>query len=498
MVESLIPYLIIIPLGSAFLMPLFAKRFKGVGTVMACTAVLFLFVISCILIPAVLKKGSLVYTVGARPVPFGISLVVDGLSGLLLATISLVAFLVAVFSSEYMNKYTDKWKFYTLFSLMLAGINGVLITGDIFNLYIFLEIAAVSGYLLVAFGTEAESLEAAFKYAVMGTVASIFILLGIAMLYSYTSTFNMAHMACVLTAGGSSSILLFVSVLFIMGFSLKAALVPFHAWLPYAYSAAPAPVSAVLSGISTKVLGVYVLARILFNVFGMTPCLSAILVTLAIASMVIASILAFGQTDLKRVFAYSSISQVGYIALGLGVATPLSILGALLHFFNHSIFKSLLFLNSGSIEDKTGGRDIRDISAITSTLPVVGYTSLAGTLSICGLPPFGGFWSKLVIIIACVQAGKPVLAFTAAVVSMLTLAYYFRAMTPVLFGNAAVKKTAEKFKIAIAMPIVILAILSISSGAMLLPNIGNDILRAASQALVSGKDYAATILEVYR
>jgi len=247
---------------------------------------------------------------------------------------------------------------------MLAGINGVLVAGDVFNLYVFLEIAAITAYFLVAFGIEPESLEAAFRYAVMGSVASVFILLGIALLYSYASTLNMADMAQVLAAKGPAKIILFVSALFLMGFGLKSALVPFHGWLPDAHPSAPAPISAMLSGILIKVLGIYALSRIFFNVLGMSGTILLIFMFLGALSMIVGVFLAYGQWDFKRLLAYHSISQVGYVVLGLGLATPLGVFGGLFHLFNHSVFKSLLFLNSGAVDYSTGTRDLRQMGGL--------------------------------------------------------------------------------------------------------------------------------------
>jgi multicomponent Na+:H+ antiporter subunit D len=388
-----------------------------------------------------------------------------------------------------MKKYTDKWKFYALFSFMLTGINGVVVTGDIFNLYVFMEIAAISAYFLVAFGTGAEELEASFKYAVMGTVASCFIFLGIAFLYGHTSTLNLADMSAVIAAKGPAKVLQFVSVLFLMGFGLKAALVPFHAWLAYAHSSAPAPVSSMLSGVLIKVLGIYALSRIFFGVFGMTPELSLILITLAVLSMAVGGVIAFCQTDIKRLFAYSTVSQIGYVALGLGVGTPFAILGALFHLFNHSLFKSLLFLNSGSIERLTGTRDMGRMSGVLAKAPVTGYTSLVAALSICGIPPLGGFWSKLIIILACLQAGRPVLAAIAALVSILTLAYYFKSLTPVLFGGPGEAKARPSPAMNAAM--AGLAILVVLSALVLLPPVGKIFVDKAVSVIVNGIGYAA-------
>lgn len=493
---SSIPYLIAIPLAAAFLITLAGARSR-IAAFLSCAAAFGLAAVSLILAGAVISRGALVYKVGGWAFPAGITLVVDAFSALVLVTANAAAFLILAYATDYIRKYTDGWKFYALFMTMLAGTNGVLVSGDIFNLYIFMEIAAISAYFLVAFGIEAEEFEAAFKYAVMGSVASIFILLGIAFLYSAASTLNMADLALCLSLGGvSPKAVQFVAVLFLAGFGLKAALAPFHAWLPYAHSAAPAPVSAMLSGVLIKVLGVYALARILFNVLGMSAALSGAVICLAVISMFAGALLAFGQSDIKRLFAYSSVSQIGYIALGLGLGTPLAIAGALFYLLNHSISKSLLFLDSGSIEKISGTRDLGRIRGIMRDEPVTGWTAMAAALSICGIPPFGGFWAKLMIIAACLQAKHVLLALVTVIVSMMTLAYYFRALTPALFGlreRTGVNTEKTRVELLPALSVIILAILSACAVFVLVPGAANLLLRSASAVLSSGAGYAAAV-----
>lgn len=495
-----IPYLVVIPLGSAFLITLLGKRVRAAGSLVSCLAAFALACISFILASGVIAQGPpFVYKVGHWLPPAGITLVIDSLAAFMLVTVNVVSLLILVYSSDYVKKYTDEWKFYALFMLMLTGINGVLAAGDIFNLYVFLEIGAIAAYFLVAFGIEAEELEAAFKYAVMGSVASIFILLGIAFLYSFTSTLNMADMASVLSScapGASAKVVQFTSVLFLMGFGLKAALFPFHAWLPYAHSAAPAPVSAMLSGILIKVLGIYALARIFFNVFGLSSAVSSVLIFLAVFSMIVGSILAFGQSDIKRLFAYSSISQIGYIALALGIGTPLAVTGALFYLLAHSVSKSLLFLTSGAIERIAGTRDLGRIRGISAREPVTGYSTLIASLSVCGVPPLAGFWGKLIIIIACFQAGHRFLAFIAIAVSILTLAYYFKALTPALFGQDEMSESRQnrtRLSLSFIAPMLILAVLTVACAWLLVPGPGNTLLRNAAGVLTGGVDYAGII-----
>ncbi len=466
-----------------------------VGDVLANLINLALLVLSFLL----LRFGTLVYKIGGwepvNGIPIGIYWVKDGLSTLMLIIVNLVALMATIFSVNYMEKFTEKNRYYCLFLLMLAGMNGVILSGDMFNLFVFLEIASIASYSLVAFGTEAEELEAAFKYQIMGTIASSFILFGIALLYSYTGTLNMADMARVL-ATKHSTLPTFVSALFIMGFGIKAAIMPFHAWLPDAHPSAPAPISAMLSGVLIKVLGIYALIRIIFNVFGITPVLSNILMVLGAISLMVGGLLAIGQRDFKRLLAYSSISQVGYIILGIGLGTPLGILGGLLHLLNHSVFKSLLFLDSGAVVYATGTRDMQKLGGLNRRMPVTGSSSFIASMSIAGVPPFSGFWSKLVIIIACLFANRFGFAIWAIVGSIITLAYYMKVQRDVFFGplREDLRETKEvpgfmKFSM------IILAVLCVSMGLLLIPQLRNVVLTPAVEVLKNGIEYATLILQ---
>ena len=492
---KIIPLFVAIPLAGAFLTSLLGKKIKGAPDVFSFLTTLVLSILSIVSIRVVNLSGTLVYSVGAWTIPVGIGMVLDGLSAFMLVTVNLVAAFVSIFSINYMNKFTAKWKFYTLFLLMLAGMNGVIVTGDMFNLFVFLEIAAVASYALVAFGTERHELEAAFKYAVMGTVASSFILLGIVILYSYTSTLNMADMQMVLAEKGTGNIIFMVSVLFLMGFGLKAALVPFHAWLPDAHPSAPAPISAMLSGVLIKSLGVYALCRIFYNVIGMSQALSSIFLFLGTLSMVIGGILAIGQWDLKRLLAYSSISQIGYIILGLGLGTPLGILGGLFHLLNHSVFKSLLFLNSGAIEYATGTRDLQKMGGLAERMPLTATTSMMASMSVAGVPPFSGFWSKLLIIIAAVEAGRFGYAFWAVLISILTLAMYMRVMKYAFFGALREKlNSVKEVPLFMKLSMGLLAFICLIAGVLLLPDVYRVFLKSAQGVLLQGTKYAGFVL----
>ncbi len=494
--SNILPLFVGISLAGAFLTSIVGKKVKWLPDLMGSLTTLILLGLSLITVRIVATQGILVYSVGGWKLPIGIALVLDGLTVFMLVTVNLMAFFIAIYSINYMEKFTSKWKFYTLFLLMVAGMNGVVITGDMFNLFVFLEIASVASYALVAFGTERHELEAAFKYTVMSTVGSLFVLLGIVFLYSYTSTLNMADMANILAQKGAGNITIMVSVIFIMGFGLKAALVPFHAWLPDAHPSAPAPISAMLSGILIKSLGVYTLCRIFYNIFGINSSLSLILMVLGTLSMVIGVFLAIGQWDFKRLLAYHSISQIGYVILGIGLGTPLGMIGGLFHLFNHSVFKSLLFLNSGAVEYATGTRDLRKMGGLMTKMPITGATSLVASMSIAGIPPFNGFWSKLIIIIACVQANRLGYAFWAVLASILTLASFMKVMKYAFFGKLREKwNKVEEVPVFMKLAMVILALICVVGGVLLIYNINEVFLKPASDVLLEGTKYADIVFK---
>jgi multicomponent Na+:H+ antiporter subunit D len=275
--------------------------------------------------------------------------------------------------------------------------------------------------------------------------------------------------------------------LFLAGFGLKAAIAPFHAWLPDAHSSAPSPVSAVLSGVFIKTLGIYAMCRVFFNVLGPSGGLLWALMMLGTLSMAAGALLAIAQTDIKRMFAYSSISQIGYIAFALGIGTPLAVFGALFHLFNHAVFKSLLFFNAGAIEYCTGERSLDRLGGLNKKLPVTGWTSLAASMGISGIPPLAGFWSKLIIIIAAVQAGHFILALIAVLASIITLAYYMKFQSFAFLGGLNEAWTnIKEAPLGMKLPMLILALMCLAGGLLLVGSF-RSFLDSAVNVLLSGK-----------
>jgi multicomponent Na+:H+ antiporter subunit D len=253
--------------------------------------------------------------------------------------------------------------------------------------------------------------------------------------------------------------------LFVCGLFIKGGLVPFHGWVLGAYSAAPAATSVLLAGIATKISGIYTLIRLIVSVFGFDPGINQILLIVGAVSAVVGALAALGQTDFKRLLAYSSISQMGYILLGLGCGSELGLLGAVFHFFNHAMFKSQLFVNSAALQEQVGTTDMNKMGGLGSRMPWTSTTSILAALSTAGVPPLSGFWSKLIIIIALWQAGMMGYSMLAVAVSVLTLAYMLMMQQKVFFGRLNESlQTVREARASLVAPAVILAAITIGVG----------------------------------
>jgi multicomponent Na+:H+ antiporter subunit D len=438
----LIILFVALPLVVAGILPLVGKVSRRVVPDLLANAVLLVY--AAIVGRHLIAAGPVLQQLSWFGEPVAIRLALDGFSLLMLLAIALVGLAACLFSIDYMEHYGAKANYYALFLVMIAGMNGLVLATDFFNVYLFMEVAAVASYALVAFGLGRDELEAAFKYLMLSVVATAFVLISVAVIFGMTGSLDFAAVAKALQELNAVAAVGIASAFFLVGFGLKAALIPFHAWLPDAHPSAPAPISAVLSGLLIKVSGVYAMTRIFLNVFGLTPALSTVLMSLGALSMVVAAFLALGQKDMKRMLAYSSISQVGYVVLGIGIGTPLGIAGGLFHLFNHALAKGLLFLTSGSVQQATGTRNLDEMGGLAKRMPITAATNLVGALSIAGVPPLNGFWSKLIIIIALIQSGHPVFAVIAVLTSVLTLWYYLLMQRKAFFGKLNEKWAAVK------------------------------------------------------
>jgi multicomponent Na+:H+ antiporter subunit D len=476
---------IAIPLAVAGFLPILSRLWKGLPDILGSLTMAVLLGMGLSQIPAVAGGGSVLWQAGDTGLPLRIGLMLDGFSLLILVTIALVSLFACIFSVNYMEHYGGKGSYYALFLVMVAGMNGLVLTTDLFSMYVFLEVAAVASYALVAFGLKHDEVEAAFKYLMLSVVATTGILLAMSFIYLMGGTLQIAEIATYIGLTMNQKLAGLCLAFFLLGFGLKAALVPFHAWLPDAHPSAPAPISAMLSGVLIKVSGIYALVRVVYSIFGMPPVLTQVLMVLGVLSMAAGALLALGQEDFKRMLAYSSISQIGYIIIGFGLGTPLGIMGAMFHLFNHATFKGLLFLDAGATEYATGTRDLTKLGGINNRLPITGLTTTVGTFSIAGVPPFNGFWSKLLIIVALVQASQTTVAAIAIGVSVLTLWYFLLMQRRAFYGKllAGLEKVKE-VPFYMAAAVFCLAALCLLAG-IFYPWVVQSLIQPGAQALAN-------------
>jgi multicomponent Na+:H+ antiporter subunit D len=483
----ILPYLIIIPLLAAFIITLIASEKDDWAVILSFVSSTVVLILS-LFIFITGRNETITYSMSGWNLPIGIVLVVDALSSFVLVMVSIITFTSLLFSVNYIRHMREDWRYYSLFMLLVTGMNGVIITGDLFNLFVFMEIALFAAFALVAYGGKAEEFEASFKYAVMGSVSSTIILIAIGVTYSATSNLNMAKIADTIK-NIDPKVVNWIGGLFLAGFGLKAAIMPFHAWLPDAHSSAPAPISSMLSGVLIKALGIYVLIRIFYNILGAPKIFTDAFLILGTISIMVGVLLAIGQWDLKRLLAYHSISQIGYILLGIGLATPLGILGAVFHLFNHAIFKSLLFYNAGTVEMVLNTRDLRKMGNLTKLLPYTTSTSLVASLSISGIPPFNGFFSKLIIIIAAIQISQPVYALFAVLGSILTLASFMKVQRYGFRGENVVEHSDVKIGWRMKSAMIILAVLCLATSLLVVPGIKEVTLDPVVDVIINKTNY---------
>ncbi len=495
---AFIPLFIALPLFSAFLIPILGKIYKPLVWLLSTAVAFVLFVLALYGVAVSQEISMVVYKMGNWPPPLGIVMAYDSFSAFMVLVISIIVFACSMFSLRFLSTYTGNWKFYTLLMLMTAGMMGIVITGDLFNMFVFLEIAALSSYALVAFGLKGEQLEASFKYIVMGEIAGLIFLLTIALIYAKTSTLNLADISTALQFAKNTTFFWMTLGMLLFAFSIKAALVPFHSWLLDAYPAAPAPISSLLAGICTKVFGIYTSARIIFNIFGLSrandPLFFNFLIGLGLLSIIFAGVTAFSQNDYKRLLAYSSISQVGFILLGFGIGNYYGVLGAILFILAHSLAKGLLFLTSGSVVHSAGTTDIKKLSGLGERMSTTAWSFRIGALSVIGMPPLIGFFAKLFIIIGAIKAGFLWIAIAAGVLSLLSLGYLLRIENNVFMKKGKSEAKPAPFTMRVAMVLLVVLIVLVGVGYQ---TIVDYIAGPAAHALLRGLEYSHMVFNYF-
>jgi len=408
--------------------------------------------IAVVLAQRVYAEGTISYAIGAWATPWGIEYRVDMAGALMILIIATVGAIVMPYAwrsiaHELHKKHTGL--FYTCYLLCLTGLLGIVVTGDTFNLFVFLEISSLSSYVLISLGSKRRALTAAYQYLVMGTIGATFILIGVGLLYMMTGTLNMTDLSQRLPEVTDTRTIRVAFAFITVGVSIKLALFPLHQWLPNAYTFAPSVVSAFIAATATKV-GVYVLLRFFFTVFGIhfsfnNMHVGKILMLLAVAAILVASLVAVFQNNVKRMLAYSSVAQIGYIILGISLATTDGVTAGMLHLFNHALIKCALFLAMGCIFLRLGSVALEDMHGLARQMPWTMAAFVAGGLSLVGLPLTAGFISKWYLVSAVLTGGYWPLAVLILVSSLLALIYIWRVVEAAYFNvpGAAMHRVRE-------------------------------------------------------
>jgi multicomponent Na+:H+ antiporter subunit D len=448
MLEHLPALQVVFPLVAAPLIVLVrSRRFAWLAT----TVVSYLcLVFSVQLAWRVAREGPISYAIGSWPPPWGIEYRVDSLSSYVLVAVSLTASFVAPYAQRSIAAELTRdrqYLMYSMYCLALAGLLGIAITGDAFNLFVFLEISSLASYVLIALGPRRQALLAAYQYMLLGTVGATFYVIGVGLLYLMTGTLNLADMAARLGAVDDVRPVLAALAFITVGIGLKLALFPLHQWLPNAYSYAPSMATAFLAATATKV-SVYVLLRYYFSVFDPAPIFQRlptreVFVALSVAAMITASLVAVFEQDVKRLFAYSSVAQIGYITLGIGVENQASLTGSIVHLLNHGVTKGAIFLLLGGVALRAAKFELRleSLQGLARRMPLTAFGLVIAGLSLIGIPGTAGFITKWYLVVGALERGWWWVVGVILASSLIAVAYVWRVVEAAYLRMPATPQT---------------------------------------------------------
>jgi multicomponent Na+:H+ antiporter subunit D len=443
-------------------------------------------IMSLFILDHVLTVGPIRYWLGGWRPPWGIEYVVDAMNAYLLIIVISIVILGLIYSRGNVRHEIEERKhvtFYTLVQLMAAGMYGITVTGDLFNMFIWLEIASLTAYALIAVAG-GRALRPAYNYVIMGSIGAVLYIFGVGWIYSVTGTLNFADMRLLLPLVYDSRAVQMGFAMIVVGVMIKAYIFPLHLWQPDVYTYAPSTISSMMASEHVKVM-FYMLLRMFYSVFTLDFIrhyigLDLLICWVAAIAILAGSIWAIKQRNLKRMLAYSSVSQMGYILLGLGLSplSPWGLVGVAAHILNHAIGKGCLFMCAGAISQQEGLRDIRDFEGLGKKMPHVCAAFTIAALSMIGIPLTAGFASKLFLIVASLDAAQYPFVAVLLLSGLLNLVYFWRVIDQMYFvkhkgtENAAeVRETGKSLPLSMVAPILILASLCIIMGIIWLTNI---------------------------
>lgn len=485
----------------AFCTVLFGTKSSSARKIIAILSTGISLVLILLLVKPVMIDGEVIsYWFGNwEPVSnwaIGIGFTVDQLSLFFGLIVSVTVFLSALYSLEYMSKDDTLEKYYVLFLMLSGSVLNLVLTGDLFNMFVMIEVMTFASVALIAFRNKSfGALEASFKYIVIGSIGSTMILLGTVTLYSQFHTLNIAQIAGMMQQGYNNTVVLFAFAAMISGYCVKSYVVPTHVAAPDAYQVAPSSISMAFSGMVNKV-GVYGIIRLLYTLYqtmDLTP-VRLLIVLIGTITMLVGVTQALVQHDFKRLLAFHSISQIGYVITAIGLATPLGLTAGLYHAMNHTVFKGLLFLCAGAVLYSAGTTDLDKLGGLAKKMPKTAIVFLIGAFSISGLPPFNGFVSKWFIYQATYEANYAPVTIIALLVSVMTLASFIKVTQSVFFGQLPKElENVKEVPASMRIPMYILATLCVALG--LFPTvINNYLLRPAVTAILNVGNYVSVMM----
>ena len=433
--------LVVVPLVAAPIAALLNRPRLSWGVAVAAT--LWALYAALELLSQTMATGAIHYELGGWAAPYGIEYVVDPANAWVVVIVALIGALVTPYARKSVEQEITEDRiplFYAAFILCLTGLLGIAVTGDVFNVFVFLEISSLSAYALIALGNDRRALTASFQYLIMGSVGATFIVIGIGLMYVMTGTLNMADLADRLPEVASSRTIPVAFTFLTVGITLKLALFPLHLWLPNAYTYAPSAVTAFIASTATKV-AVYLLLRFFFTIFGATFSfdvmqLDRILMPLALIAIVAMSLVAIYQENVKRLLAYSSVAQIGYMVLGISFASVLGLTAGILHLFNHALMKGALFMSMGCVMYRVGSVRLERMNGLGRAMPWTMAAFVVGGLSLIGVPLTVGFVSKWYLVQAALEQGMWPVAGVVLLGSLLALMYVWKVVEVAYFREA--------------------------------------------------------------
>lgn len=491
---------IIIPLSTAAI-SLLVWRSRQLQRLLAIAATFALLGSALLLLRLVAHDGVQAVQMGNWPAPFGITLVADQFSAIMVALAGFIGFAVVVYSMASIDSRREAFGYYPLLLILLMGVCGAFLTGDLFNLYVWFEVMLMASFVLLALGGERAQMEGAIKYVTLNLVSSAMFLAAVGILYGLAGTLNMADLAVKLREGSHPELITAVAFLFLIAFGIKAAAFPLFFWLPASYHTPPVAVSAIFSALLTKV-GVYSLIRVFTLLFVNDPDYThSLILVIAGLTMVTGVLGAVAQYDFRRLLSFHIISQIGYLLMGLGLLTTAALAGAIYFMVHVVLAKSALFLVSGIVYRLRGTYDLKKLGGLYGPHPWLALLFLVPALSLAGMPPLSGFFAKLALIRAGLESEQYAIVGTALAVSILTMFSMIKIWTEV-FWKSERNETAEALALAPATPTLLLAPLVLTAAIIVGIGVGAEmffpLVFEAARQLIEPEAYIQAVLGVPR